>query len=181
MSPLKSGTNYCKLSSVRQSEYRFRFLQIDTSELWGQIKPWFQQGMTLTGSYPNYILPPSKCGVNSHWLGRSHSPVWSRMQNNWPHNYSEHASSVNIIFSVFVKQLLSFFSRLWSFLFHLRSCSGRATRVKTGERETGEKTQRGKGTMESILSEQSATVDELLEACIQAFGWSFKQDLFLHR
>lgn len=35
--------------------------------------------------------------------------------------------------------------------------------------------------MESILSEQSATVDELLEACIQAFGWSFKQDLFLHR
>lgn len=27
--------------------------------------------------------------------------------------------------------------------------------------------------MESILSEQSATVDELVEACIQAFGWSF--------
>lgn len=26
--------------------------------------------------------------------------------------------------------------------------------------------------MESISSEQSATVDELLEACIQAFGWS---------
>lgn len=134
--------------------------------------------MTLTGSYPNYILPPSKCSVNSHWLVRSHSPVWRRMQNNWPHNYSEHASSVNIFFSVFVKQLLSFFSRLWSFLFHLHSCSGRATRVKTGERETRGKKQRGKGAMESILSEQSATVDELLEACIQAFGWSFKQDLF---
>lgn len=24
-----------------------------------------------------------------------------------------------------------------------------------------------------MLSEQSATVDELVEACIQAFGWSF--------
>lgn len=28
------------------------------------------------------------------------------------------------------------------------------------------------GTMESAPLEQSATVDELLEACIQAFGWS---------
>lgn len=29
-----------------------------------------------------------------------------------------------------------------------------------------------RGTMESVPLEQSATVDELLEACIQAFGWS---------
>lgn len=28
--------------------------------------------------------------------------------------------------------------------------------------------------MESIMSEQSATVDELVEACIQAFGLSLK-------
>lgn len=32
--------------------------------------------------------------------------------------------------------------------------------------------------MESILSEQSATVDELVEACIQAFGWSFEHYFF---
>lgn len=33
--------------------------------------------------------------------------------------------------------------------------------------------------MESILSEQSATVDELVEACIQAFGWSFERYFFI--
>lgn len=33
--------------------------------------------------------------------------------------------------------------------------------------------------MESILSEQSATVDELVEACIQAFGWSFEHFFYI--
>lgn len=36
-------------------------------------------------------------------------------------------------------------------------------------RERREKTERS-GTMESVSAEQSATVDELVEACIQAFG-----------
>lgn len=89
-------------------------------------------------------------------------------------HYEFHSLPLCLVMTLF------FFGSPLILSFHLVLCSVRGARVKP-ERESD--TQGGKpernGTMESILSEQSATVDELVEACIQAFGWSFERYFFI--
>lgn len=79
-----------------------------------------------------------------------------------------------ILWTSFSLSLLHNYSPLRAFdpLFSSRFVCSKRHESRTRQRETTEPRREREGTMESILSEQSATVDELVEACIQAFGWS---------
>lgn len=80
------------------------------------------------------------------------------------------AASVDCEFHFHSSRLIIAFSAPLFFIsFHVQFHVAEAKREKRKQREKTDKWRR----MESILSEQSATVDELVEACIQAFGRSF--------
>lgn len=65
--------------------------------------------------------------------------------------------------------IIAFSAHLFFISIHVQFHVAEAKREKRTQPEKPDNERR----MESILSEQSATVDELVEACIQAFGWSF--------
>lgn len=117
----------------------------------------------------NTIIPA--LNVNSQWLSPSHSQWGAACK------ITDHTTIPNmqqwILWIKFSLSLLRNYSRLLAFdpLFSPCFVCSETCESQTRQRETTQTRRERKGTMESILSEQSATVDELVEACIQAFGW----------
>lgn len=92
------------------------------------------------------------------------------MQNNQQRNDSKRVALdvVYLLLALCLIIILFCMTLIHSIKLLLLLYSARGTRPKP-ERETREER---KEMMESISAEQSATVDELVEACIKAFGWS---------
>lgn len=173
--PLKAGP--IKLGPFKQNEFQCRFCKLTPSICWVKSSQHISMGWHWQADIPikfnrkhHHTSPKCKQPLIISLL----LTMRSSLQNNWPHNYSKHApvNTMNFIFSLFASWLLSF-ARLWFSPFILFCVQREARESNQTEENEGNKTER-KGTMESILSEQSATVDELVEICIQAFGWSLK-------